>query len=124
VFLARCGFYDGTIIHRVAKDFVIQGGDPTGTGGAGPGYPIPDELPTGPGPGYPTGSLAMANAGPNSGGSQFFIVTGRGPPQNNYSLFGYVISGQEAIEQVPSNPPDDGRPTQTITVNKVTITAS
>ena len=124
VFLARCGFYDGTKIHRVAKEFVIQGGDPTGTGSGGPGYEIPDEFP--PTPGYAIGSLAMANTGqPNSGGSQFFIVTGNKVDlPNKYSLFGYVIAGQDVaktIEQLPSDAGDDGPPKEPVIVTKVTI---
>src|SRR6478752_6275050 len=90
VFLARDKFYDGTVFHRVLKDFMIQGGDPTGTGRGGPGYKFADELPK---PGrYEVGSVAMANAGPNTNGSQFFIVSGQSgvrlPPA--YSLFGKV----------------------------------
>jgi cyclophilin family peptidyl-prolyl cis-trans isomerase len=125
VFLVRCGFYDGTLIHRVVKDFVIQGGDPTGTGKGGPGYRLPDELP--PQPGYAIGALAMANAGPNTAGSQFFIVTGDKASSlpNKYSLLGEVTQGQDvakAIEQVPSTPAQDGRPNDTVMITKVTIT--
>ena len=75
VFLARQGFYDGLTFHRVVAGFVIQGGDPTGTGSGDAGYAFDDELPK---DGYPTGSVAMANSGPNTNGSQFFIVTGDG----------------------------------------------
>ncbi|SVB60543.1 uncharacterized protein METZ01_LOCUS213397, partial [marine metagenome] len=93
VFLARQGFFDGVIFHRVINGFVVQGGDPTGTGSGGPGYRFDDELPQ---PGrYELGSLVMANAGPNTNGSQFFIITGPNgvglPPQ--YSLFGKVVNG-------------------------------
>ena len=124
VFLARCGFYDGTIFHRVVKDFVIQGGDPTGTGTGDAGYELPDELP--PEPGYAVGAVAMANAGPNTSGSQFFVVTGSGGERlpNNYSLFGEVVEGQDvakAIEQVPARPERDGKPQQKVTLERVTI---
>jgi peptidylprolyl isomerase len=91
VFLAREGYYDGVIFHRIIKGFVCQGGDPTGTGTGGPGYRFADELPAA--GRYEVGSLAMANAGPNTNGSQFFIISGpdgaRLPPQ--YSLFGKVV---------------------------------
>jgi cyclophilin family peptidyl-prolyl cis-trans isomerase len=88
VFLARYHYYDGIIFHRIIPGFVLQGGDPTGTGTGGPGYKFDDELPA---PGrYQIGSLAMANAGPNTNGSQFFVISGpdgvRLPPQ--YALFG------------------------------------
>src|ERR1700721_2165296 len=91
VFLARYHYYDDVVFHRIIPGFVIQGGDPTGTGTGGPGYRFADELPA---PGrYQVGSLAMANAGPNTNGSQFFIISGsdgvRLPPQ--YALFGAVV---------------------------------
>ena len=94
VFLARYHYYDGIIFHRIIPGFVLQGGDPTGTGTGGPGYNFADELP---GPGsYQLGSLAMANAGPNTNGSQFFVISGPDgvglPPL--YSLFGAVVSGR------------------------------
>ncbi len=98
VFLAKEGFYDGTIFHRVITDFVVQGGDPTGTGRGGPGYVIPDEFPAN--NMYEIGTLAMANTGaPDSGGSQFFIVVGPHgeslPPK--YTIFGKVIGGMESV---------------------------
>ena len=91
--LARYHYYDGVIFHRIINGFVCQGGDPTGTGRGGPGYRFADELPK---PGrYEVGSLAMANAGPDTNGSQFFIISGPNgtglPPQ--YSLFGKVVNG-------------------------------
>ncbi len=97
VFLAREGYYDGVIFHRIIQGFMCQGGDPTGTGRGGPGYKFGDELPR---PGqYEVGSVAMANAGPNTNGSQFFIVSGPSgvglPPQ--YSLFGKVVKGLEIV---------------------------
>jgi peptidylprolyl isomerase len=122
VFLARDGFYDGVIFHRIIQGFMCQGGDPEGSGRGGPGYRFEDELPK---PGrYEVGSVAMANAGPNTNGSQFFIVSGpsgvRLPPQ--YSLFGKVVSGLEVLdemEKVPTNPGD--RPKTDVVINKVTI---
>ncbi len=123
VFLARQGFYDGVIFHRVIQGFVLQGGDPEGTGRGGPGYKFEDELPK---PGrYEVGSLAMANAGPNTNGSQFFVISGpsgvRLPPQ--YSLFGKVVKGLDvvdAIEKVPTGAGD--RPKEDVVINSVTIT--
>ncbi len=122
VFLARQGYYDGVIFHRVINGFVAQGGDPTGTGRGGPGYQFEDELPA---PGrYELGSLAMANAGPNTNGSQFFIITGPSgvglPPQ--YSLFGQVVKGldvADAMQQVATGPGD--RPLEDIVIESVTI---
>jgi cyclophilin family peptidyl-prolyl cis-trans isomerase len=122
VFLARDGFYDGVIFHRIIQGFMCQGGDPEGSGRGGPGYRFEDELPK---PGrYEIGSLAMANAGPNTNGSQFFIVSGpsgvRLPPQ--YSLFGKVVSGLEVLEEmekVPTNPGD--KPKVDVVINKITI---
>jgi peptidylprolyl isomerase len=123
VFLARQGFYDGVIFHRIIQGFMCQGGDPDGTGRGGPGYRFEDELPK---PGrYEVGSVAMANAGPNTNGSQFFIVSGpsgvRLPPQ--YSLFGKVVKGLDVVaemEKVTTGPSD--RPVEDVVINKVTIT--
>ncbi len=103
VFLARHKFYSCVVFHRVIPGFVIQGGDPTGTGQGGPGYTIADELPTLGAPTYPLYSLAMANTGqPHSGGSQFFIVTGvQGEAlPASYSLFGKVVSGQNVVKTI------------------------
>jgi len=123
VFLARQGFYDGVIFHRVIQGFVLQGGDPEGTGRGGPGYRFEDELPKA--GRYEVGSLAMANAGPNTNGSQFFVISGpsgvRLPPQ--YSLFGKVVKGLDvvdAIEKVPTGAGD--RPKEDVVINSVTIT--
>jgi len=93
VFLARYHYYDGVIFHRIIRGFMCQGGDPTGTGTGGPGYKFADELPK---PrSYKIGSVAMANAGPNTNGSQFFLISGPSgvglPPQ--YSLFGQIVTG-------------------------------
>ena len=123
VVLARYHYYDGVIFHRIIKGFVCQGGDPTGTGRGGPGYRFADELPR---PGrYELGSLAMANAGPNTNGSQFFIISGpsgvRLPPK--YSLFGKVVKGLDvvdAIQNVPTGRND--RPLTDVTIRSVTIT--
>ena len=123
VFLAREGYYDGVIFHRIIQGFMCQGGDPTGTGRGGPGYKFADELPK---PRqYEIGSVAMANAGPNTNGSQFFIVSGPSgvglPPQ--YSLFGKVVKGLEVLDQmekVKTGPGD--KPVQDLTINSVEIT--
>lgn len=123
VCLARYKYYDGLGFHRIIRDFMIQGGCPEGSGRGNPGYRFEDELPK---PGeYEVGSLAMANAGPNTNGSQFFIVSGGHgvglPPQ--YSLFGKLIDGLEvldAIQTVSTGAQD--RPTEPVVIEKVTIT--
>ncbi len=125
VFLSKNGFYDGLTFHRVIPGFMIQGGDPAGTGGGGPGYQFADELPSA--NTYKIGSVAMANAGPNTNGSQFFIITGPNgvslPP--SYSLFGQVTKGQavaNAIAQVPRDSTD--KPNEPVTIQSVTINES
>ena len=125
VFLAREGFYDGVTFHRIIPGFVIQGGDPQGTGMGGPGYKFADELPRA--GRYEIGSLAMVNAGPNTNGSQFFIICGMSgmqlPPQ--YSLFGKVVDGLDtvlALERVGS--PGAGVPKERVYMESVTITES
>jgi peptidyl-prolyl cis-trans isomerase B (cyclophilin B) len=99
VFLARDGFYDGLTFHRVVDGFVIQGGCPEGTGRGGPGYRFEDEPVQGE---YVEGSLAMANAGPNTNGSQFFISTSdnRNSLTKSYNLFGQVTKGLEVVHQI------------------------
>ncbi len=99
VFLARDGFYDGVVFHRVVDDFVIQGGDPDGTGRGGPGYRFEDEPVQGE---YIPGAVAMANSGPNTNGSQFFICTvdGRHKLTKSYNLFGQVVKGMEVVTSV------------------------
>jgi cyclophilin family peptidyl-prolyl cis-trans isomerase len=134
VSLAEQKYFDGTPFHRIVPGFVIQGGDPTGTGGGGPGYSIPDELKGN--ESYTPGTLAMANAGPNTGGSQFFVITGPngsnldGNP--NYTIFGRVVEGlgvAQRIQQLPILDPDAAaagdlsgqRPRQAVYIEKVTI---
>ena len=100
VFLAREGFYDNTIFHRVIADFMIQGGDPTGTGRGGPGYRFDDELKNNPRK-HQVGSLSMANAGPNTNGSQFFITHIATDWLNGkHTVFGQVRSGQDVVDSV------------------------
>jgi len=94
--LASNGFYDGLIFHRV-EDWVVQGGDPTGTGSGGPGYQFQDEPVTRP---YIKGTVAMANSGPNTNGSQFFILTKDYPLQPDYTIFGQVTSGQDVVDKL------------------------
>ena len=124
VFLARYHYYDGIVFHRIIPGFVLQGGDPTGSGSGGPGYRFEDELPK---PGrYELGSLAMANAGPNTNGSQFFIISGpsgvRLPPQ--YSLFGKVVKGLDVVAAIDAIGTRSGSPTERVVIESVTITES
>jgi peptidylprolyl isomerase len=121
VFLARAGFYNGLTFHRIIKGFMCQAGCPTGDGTGGPGYTFADELPK---PGrYELGSVAMANAGPNTNGSQFFIVSGpRGmklPPQ--YSLFGKVVRGLDVLDALQNVPTTGDAPVDPPLINTVTI---
>jgi peptidyl-prolyl cis-trans isomerase B (cyclophilin B) len=100
VFLARDGFYDGTVFHRVIVDFMIQGGDPTGSGRGGPGYRFEDETKGSPYK-HKVGSLSMANAGPNTNGSQFFIThVETGWLDGKHTIFGQVRSGQDVVNKV------------------------
>ncbi len=124
VFLARYHYFDGIFFHRVIPGFVLQGGDPKGTGTGGPGYEFEDELPR---PGrYELGSLAMANAGPNTNGSQFFVISGpsgvRLPPQ--YSLFGKVVNGLDVVAAVDALGTSSGKPKERVTIVSMTITES
>jgi len=102
VFLARQHFFDCITFHRVIPSFVDQTGDPTGSGSGGPGYQFADELPKVATPQYPLGSVAMANSGANTNGSQFFIVTGSSGETlaPNYTLFGMVTSGQAVVQKI------------------------
>ncbi len=122
VVLARYHYYDGIVFHRIIPGFVLQGGDPQGDGRGGPGYKFADELPA---PGrYELGSLAMANAGPDTNGSQFFVISGpdgmRLPPQ--YSLFGKVVKGLEIVADIDKIGTPSGSPKEKVTINSVTIT--
>jgi cyclophilin family peptidyl-prolyl cis-trans isomerase len=129
VFLADKGYFDGQFFHRVVDSIdVIQGGDPLGNGQGGPGYSIPDEL-TGH-ENYTPGTVAMANAGPGTGGSQFFIITGpdgtnlNGNP--NYTIFGRVVDGLDVAKTINALMPKgqknyDGAPTEAVYIDKVTI---
>ena len=103
VCLARAGYYDGTPFHRILSGFVIQGGDPTGTGTGGPGYRFDDEPVEGE---YTSGTVAMANAGPDTNGSQFFIILGdlRQTLPRNYNLFGQVVDGQDVVDALAQTP--------------------
>jgi cyclophilin family peptidyl-prolyl cis-trans isomerase len=120
--LARKGFYDGVIFHRVVPGFVIQGGDPDGTGRGGPGYQFADEPFSGD---YYRGTLAMANAGPNTNGSQFFICLadlsgGRLP--KNYTIFGQVTKGMDVVDAIASGKRGgNDRPTEPVKMKKVTV---
>lgn len=101
--LAEKGFYNGLTFHRVIKGFMIQGGDPNGTGTGGPGYQFADELNPNTASykaGYKKGVVAMANAGPNTNGSQFFIMTADYPLPNLYTIFGKVVSGQDVVDKI------------------------
>ena len=123
VFLARDGFYDGVIFHRVISGFMIQGGDPTGTGRGGPGYQFRDEL-EGPGD-YSRGTVAMANSGPNTNGSQFFICHADAGLPHSYTILGKVTSGIDAVDSIAAGETDAGdRPTEDCIINSVTITES
>jgi cyclophilin family peptidyl-prolyl cis-trans isomerase len=119
--LAGDGFYNGVIFHRVIPDFMIQGGDPTGTGSGGPGYQFEDEFNDHK---VARGALAMANAGPNTNGSQFFIVTADACPwlDGKHTVFGEVTSGMDvvdAISAVETGPGD--RPREEVRIESVTV---
>jgi cyclophilin family peptidyl-prolyl cis-trans isomerase len=122
VFLARYHYYDGIVFHRIIPGFVLQGGDPTGSGSGGPGYRFADELPDA--GKYQLGSLAMANAGPDTNGSQFFVISGpqgvRLPP--SYSLFGKVVSGMDVVADIDGIGTSSGTPKERVVIESVTIT--
>ncbi len=123
VFLANDGFYDGVIFHRVIENFMIQGGDPTGTGRGGPGYRFRDEI-EGAGD-YSRGTVAMANAGPNTNGSQFFICHVDAGLPHSYTIFGKVSSGMEAVDSIASNGTDHAdKPHEDVVIRKVTVSES
>jgi len=124
VYLARFHYYDDVIFHRIIPGFVLQGGDPTGLGTGGPGYRFADELPK---PGrYEVGSLAMANAGPNTNGSQFFVISGpdgvRLPPL--YALFGKVVKGLDVVATINDIGTPSGSPKERVVIESVTISES
>src|SRR5512142_966510 len=123
VFLAREGFYDGTIFHRVINDFMVQGGDPTGTGTGGPGYKFGDEF-------HPSlkhdksGRLSMANAGPGTNGSQFFITHVPTPwLDNKHTIFGQLVEGNDVLMSIPARDPSR-RDAPAVKIKKVTIEES
>ena len=119
--LARDGFYDGVIFHRVIPDFMIQGGDPTGTGRGGPGYTFEDEQNE---HGVDRGALAMANAGPNANGSQFFIVTADSCPWLNgkHTVFGRVTSGMDVADTISNVETSAGdRPSEDVVIERVDL---
>jgi len=123
--LARKGFYNGTIFHRVIAGFMIQGGDPTGTGSGGPGYVFDDEL----NPetesykrGYKKGVVAMANRGPNTNGSQFFIMLEDYPLPPSYTIFGKVVKGQDVVDKIGAlDTGDADRPLEEVKIISVMV---
>lgn len=125
VALAEKGFYNGVIFHRVIDGFMIQGGDPTGTGMGGPGYKFEDEL----NPstqsyktGYVRGTVAMANSGPNTNGSQFFIMHADTQLPHAYTIFGRVVSGMDVVDSIATTPRDaNDRPLTDVVMKKVTV---
>lgn len=120
VYLASNGYYDGLIFHRVIEGFMIQGGDPTGTGSGGPGYKFEDELNDN--HTYVRGTVAMANAGRNTNGSQFFIMHKDNPLPHNYSIFGEVTSGMDVVDAIAETDTDGrDRPLAEQVMTKVTV---
>jgi cyclophilin family peptidyl-prolyl cis-trans isomerase len=119
--LARDGFYNGVIFHRVIENFMIQGGDPTGTGMGGPGYQFEDEINKHP---VQRGALAMANAGPNTNGSQFFIVTADACPwlDGLHTVFGQVTSGMDVVDTISHVDTDmQDRPVSEVRIDSVAV---
>jgi cyclophilin family peptidyl-prolyl cis-trans isomerase len=119
--LAKKGFYDGVVFHRVIEDFMVQGGDPTGTGTGGPGYQFEDEIND---HRVERGALAMANAGPNTNGSQFFIVTAAACPwlDGKHTVFGRVRSGMDVVDEISRAPRDArDRPLDDVRIESVEI---
>jgi cyclophilin family peptidyl-prolyl cis-trans isomerase len=122
--LAGEGFYDGVVFHRVIPDFMIQGGDPTGTGMGGPGYTFEDEFND-----YKIerGALAMANAGPNTNGSQFFIVTTGAAPwlDGKHTVFGKVTGGMDAVDSIEKTDTDaNDKPREPALIERVELAES
>lgn len=126
--LANKGFYNGVIFHRVINGFMIQGGDPTGTGRGGPGYAFADELdPNTPSAkiGYVRGTVAMANAGPNTNGSQFFIMHADNQLPHSYTIFGKVVTGMDVVDAIATTPVDPSdKPISPVKMIKVTVADS
>ena len=121
--LADDGFYDRVIFHRVIPDFMIQGGDPTGTGSGGPGYTFEDEFNDHK---VERGALAMANAGPNTNGSQFFIVTTEAAPwlDGKHTVFGKVTEGMEVVDEISEVPRDSrDKPRDDVVIEGVSVPA-
>jgi cyclophilin family peptidyl-prolyl cis-trans isomerase len=125
IFLAGYHFFDGIVFQRVIPGFVVQGGDPTGTGEGGPGYTFKDELPSS-NAAYDAGSMAMANSGPNTNGSQFFFVVpgGGSQLQPSYSMFGQVTSGLPVIQKINQDGTQSGTPTKYHKMVRVTVSES
>jgi cyclophilin family peptidyl-prolyl cis-trans isomerase len=124
--LADKGFYNGLIFHRVIAGFMIQGGDPKGNGTGGPGYTFADELNPATASykaGYKQGVVAMANAGPNTNGSQFFIMAADYPLPNSYTIFGKVISGQDVVSKIDAvqTDPSNNKPLTPVVMKSVTV---
>ena len=123
--LANKGFYNGTIFHRIIEGFMIQGGDPTGTGRGGPGYTFVDELDPSTDSyklGYQRGIVAMAKAGPDTNGSQFFIMQQDTPLPHNYTIFGRVISGMDVVDVIANTKTGPGdAPVEKIIMNQVSV---
>ena len=124
VFLSQAGFYNSTVFHRIIADFMIQGGDPKGNGTGSPGYKFADEPITRE---YTRGILAMANSGPDTNGSQFFIMTTDTPLPKNYVIFGSLISGSEVLDAIAQTKVTNNgygefsKPIEKVTINKITI---
>jgi len=126
VFLAQQGFFNDVMFHRVINNFMIQTGDPTGTGTGGPGYRFNDEPVKRQ---YLRGTLAMANAGPNTNGSQFFIVQKDYPLPPNYTIFGQLTDGLDVLDKIATTPTGPGKggpdtPKTPVTINSITINES
>lgn len=125
VFLAKDGYYENVKFHRIIKGFMIQGGDPTGTGAGGPGYKFEDEPVT---KDYSPGTIAMANAGPNTNGSQFFIMDAKTDLPKNYTIFGQVTEGIDVVHTIANTPVTAGRsgerstPSENIVIESIEIT--
>ena len=119
--LSTDGFYDGVIFHRVIPDFMIQGGDPTGTGTGGPGYTFEDEFNQHK---VERGALAMANAGPNTNGSQFFVVTTQAAPwlDGKHTVFGRVTEGMDAVDSISAVETDaNDKPREAVTIERLEV---